>query len=196
MACATCYMCRDVWTRGAAIADPIGIPAWARATYATGMAGRWGVRPSRRVPRERSRCRTPRRPGRSGFGGLPLTYACVHVEKTPPLHAALPRPNSLAKSYTSLRRTRNTGKPMRVPRPKILRPMRPRRRQSMVHGRHTVQYDVDGHLVLECRSAVEERGDGEPTVSCYRNARRCRAIGMPIHNLRCPRAQASTVATV
>ena len=48
---------------------------------------------------------------RSGFGGLPLTYACVHVEKTPPLHAALPRPNSLAKSYTSLRRTRNTGKP-------------------------------------------------------------------------------------
>ena len=111
VACA--HMCRDVWTRGAAIADPIGIPAWARATYATGMAGRWGVRPSRRVPRERSRCRTPRRPGLRFY----LSYACVHVEKiamllkTPPLHAALPRPNSLAKSYTSLRRTRNTGKP-------------------------------------------------------------------------------------
>ena len=113
-------MCRDVWTRGAAIADPIGstigIPAWARATYATGMAGRWGVRPSRRVPRERSRCRTPVT-ATTRSRRFYLSYACVHVEKiamllkTPPLHAALPRPNSLAKSYTSLRRTRNTGKP-------------------------------------------------------------------------------------
>lgn len=80
-----------------------------------GPVGRASVaaRPARAVAVSHTGHRTPRRPGLRFY----LSYACVHVEKiamllkTPPLHAALPRPNSLAKSYTSLRRTRNTGKP-------------------------------------------------------------------------------------